>query len=598
MHRVRPSEPASPMIESNLFIALSWDPASAQEGIARTRKRLDDLSAGWWRSEKPGRLICSQPTAFHATGAGAALCLNRRRAIGADGTAYDADSLSALIHRQTPLDALGMAAPFAAAWFDPADGVVRTATDPYGIGQLFVCEGEGIAGVSNSASFLARIFGQGLDRQALTGFALFGAFQRCDTPYAGVEKTSPDKAIVLRHGRRMEEAIPRIASSGSTGSGLAGLGENLRGIVRRQSDAAPEADLQLSGGLDSRLILAALPPDRRKRHRAFTIGTPDSPDVRIASAICEHLGMRHKIVDVASFDTLDADGLHQIFERAAIGFDRSANPVDKAAQLLIEPQIDCGVWFNGQNGELIRGFYYPGQPLDAKPSAALARRLLDWRLTSNDMVDPRLFPADEYAALRARAEETAVATLMSFDGSWSMALDRYYLTARMQRWAGNGIDNLINSVGYLCPFFDPAFVEPALAMRADDKLYSRGAYRILAGLDRALASFPLDSGIRPLTLVEAPLQARFGEVAQFWKKAAAKVKGKLSRHRRAVLGSSTAATLWHRHGLYRRLPHSAMVSTGFFDSAALEDIVSGRWLPDRPTLGFVLMMAALVEGTG
>lgn len=577
--------------ETNLFIGLSWAPGSEAEPVRRLLARLERIVGGWWRVARPGRLVCAQPSAFRGTDERSPLCMTTPLAVSRAGRACGPDAV--FEHLDRGEEARSMAAPFAAVWLDPGTGSLRAGVDAFAIGQLFAVETEHISAVSNSATLLARVFERGLDARALVGFSLFGAFHGGHTPFEGVGKIGPDQAIEFRDARPRGISAGRPATAPSTS--VDELTERLRSTVIRLSDAAPDADLQLSGGLDSRLILAALPPERRRRHRAVTIGAPEAPDVRIAAAICERLGLRHEVVDVAVFDDLDADGLHRLLRRAARGFDCSANPLDKAALLMAEREADSRIWFNGQNGEILRGFYYPGQALGAAPSAARARRLLSWRLAANDLVDERLFNADVYPELRSRAEAEAVNLLCSFEGAWSASLDRFYLHERMQRWAGNGIDNLINRTGYLCPFFDRGVVETALALPHDLKRHGRAAFMALSTLDRDLADMPLDSGMRPLAIVESPLRARSAELVHFAKKAAGRIKRKLTGERRAALGSDAAALLWSRHELNARLPFSAMAATGLFDRHALEEVVTGRWLPDRPTLGFVLMAAELSE---
>ena len=40
----------------------------------------------------------------------------------------------------------------------------------------------------------------------------------------------------------------------------------------------PDAELQLTGGLDSRILLAAIPPSMRRNSRVMTLTVPDSED--------------------------------------------------------------------------------------------------------------------------------------------------------------------------------------------------------------------------------------------------------------------------------------------------------------------------------
>jgi asparagine synthase (glutamine-hydrolysing) len=369
----------------------------------------------------------------------------------------------------------------------------------------------------------------------------------------------------------------------------------VRAIATRLSDAIPDAYLQLSGGLDRRLFLAALPAERRRRHRVVTIGGSASPDVRIARAITSRLDLRHEVIDTGSVERLGAQELHDTLQAAVHGYDFASNPIDKVSLMLANRQMGGGGCFNGQNGEILRGFYFPGQPLARRPDEALAQGLIRMRLEANDRVDPSLFPPERYRESRSRAEARAVRRLVSLGATWSDALDRFYLYERMQRWAGNGLSNFLSDRVYLCPFLDPDFVTASLAVPARARSNSRAAFELLAALDPELAAIPLDSGLRPSLVVEAPLRAQLAEAGYIVDKAVARLKRSLKGGGRATLGSATVAQLWHRHRLFERLPGDSLLATGLFEPTALDALLTGRLLPDRPTLGFLLMMAELVR---
>lgn len=153
--------------------------------------------------------------------------------------------------------------------------------------------------------------------------------------------------------------------------------------------------------------------------------------------------------------------------------------------------------FGGQNGESFRGFFYPGQPLEAEPDEALARRLVSWRLRANDQVDLKLLQTDGFLGRVAEIEQNLVGRLLNYGGPWYHALDRFYLEERMQRWVGAGSSNRFIDRTSLYPFFDEDVVAAALSLDGFDKKDSAAAYNMLVDIDLDLAKIALDNGIVP-----------------------------------------------------------------------------------------------------
>lgn len=452
-------------------------------------------------------------------------------------------------------------------------------TDHWGLGHVFCVAQAGVAAFASSATLLAQLFDLEPDADALMEFALFGTFTGTDSPFRGVTK------LAAGHRARAEAGRLTFTRWFAPQPPRHDLATAFSQAVARMNMAAPDADLELSGGLDSRLILAAMPRAERPRHRAITLGDAASGDVRVATGIAGREGLEHRVIGLADLAALDADQLHGLLVDAAFGYDFGANPVDKAP--LVHAATSSAARFGGQNGEILRGFYYPGQPLARAPEPALAERLIDWRLIANDRVASRLFAPDTYAAYRARARDRMRDRLLSYGGNWGETLDRFYLDERMQRWVGISCGNRFVDRLQLYPFFDPEVVAAAMALPASDKADSRAAYRLLVQLDPGLAALPLDNGIVPAR-PSGMLRRRAAGLLR-------KLGQRLGGGARATLGSSALIGLWHRHRLFERLDRDRLEAYGFLDRATLEAILRGEMVPDRATLGFVLMLSGIKE---
>lgn len=572
-----------PAFVGNRFMGASWRPGADAGVLGRLREAI----RGWAMVEGPGWLLASERADAWGEIPGVAVALGRRAAFDRKTAAFHPPGEVAwrlASHGETAFS--DMAPPFRAAWAQRAEELVHGETDAFGLGQVFVGRGDGAAFLSSSATLLADILGAPLSAERLAGYALFGGFIAEETPFAVVDKLMAGTRVTLSRGRL--EIAQRTAGSRSG----ADLTAAFRGAVDAMLRAAPEAELELSGGLDSRLILAAMSGEARRGRRAITIGVAGEPsdDVTVARELAAGQGLDWTLLDAGGVGRLDGPTLSGLLRDTAIAYDHLANPLDKVTLVLAARGRTVEARFGGQNGEILRGFYYPAQPLRASPSEALARSLIAMRLQANDQVESAVLAAGVRAELRAAAETRMARLLLSFGGTWGQTLDQFYLAQRMQNWVGSSTGHRLMDHAPLYPFFDPDFVAAAMATPSAEKLNSRVACGLLDDLDPDLARMPLAGGVVPARAASA------GHLSDFWLDAQ-RVTGRLARRlkgrTRPTLGSQTVAQHWRRLGLHAELPVDRLARTGLFDVAALDAIASGSRLPSRPTLGFLLMMASL-----
>ncbi len=571
----------------NRFVGATW----RRGANAAVLKRLRAAIGGWTVVEGDGWLVAGELAPACAETAKLALVLGRERMFDrAQASFPNAKDLLKTMGRQGRAALDGMAPPFRAVWADKALGAVHGEADLFGIGHVFSAQADGFSALASSATLLADILGAATSPETLAGYAVFGVFLAEETPFAGVTKLKAGETVTLEAGR--------LATSARALPGVSGADcrEAFEASVLAMLKAAPDAELELSGGLDSRLILAAMPPDARRGRRSITIGVAADPsgDVTVARALAESEGLDWSILDVGGMAALDGPSLDWLLSRAVAAYDHMANPVDKIALMTAGVGRKVDARFGGQNGEILRGFYYPAQPLDAAPSEALARQLIAVRLEANDRADDAILAPHVRKDLRAAAEERMTAQLLSYSGNWGQTLDRYYLAQRMQNWVGVSAGNRFVGHAPLYPFFDPDFVAAAMAAPSGDKLNSRSAYRLLAQIDPKLAARPLDNGVIPAAAGTAsPLAGRLADLRMDIDRVAKRVRRRLAGVGRATLGSQTVAQQWHSLALHKTLPLDRLARSGLFDPAALDRIAAGTLVLDRPTLGFLLLAAGL-----
>ena len=563
-------------LKGNRFIAVSSRDLTQ---IAAVRKRFAD----WNFVEREGLFLASERTDCFANDGMSSV-------VFAVPLQYDLTTGQVFAPKQALNRSVTPHFASPAAWARLEGCRVICSADKYGLSQLYVHQASSFAVIANSATLLSEVCGAELDFGALTGFALLGSFIDTDTAFSGVSKLSAGCDVVLENGSALISKSPLDYSGNSAGEGLR---DHFVTAVTRMRTAFPDAELELSGGLDSRLILAAIPQGQRPRHRAFSIGSVDSPDVRIASELAAKFGMTHRLASTDAWYSVDAQGFSTLLADICVGYDHAANPIDKLAIVSAGGDDDGRARFGGQNGEILRGFFYPAQQLSAMPHAGLARRLVEWRLFANDRVNERLFVIPDYTKRREQIATRLIDRLLSYGAPWYRALDGFYLDERMQRWVGAGCNNRFITRTSLYPFFDPSVIDAAMQLEGDEKRDSFAAYRLLMELDPELAALPLDNGIVPADVVIG--RGGVSKLRRTVSKVADKLHQRLLGGSRATLGSGEAVARWHALGLHRDLPVDALKATGFLAPDALDAIVAGTMKLDRASLGFLLMMTSLVR---
>lgn len=567
------------------MLAATW----AGDAASRRVDEITEALTGWRLIRGPGWLIAGENGASTAETELIAAATTVQHVFDRDaGVLRDARSLAVNLQEDATGVVGRLGAPFRLLWAEKASGVVHGAADSSGLGHLFTTRSADMALCSSSASLLARLTGARPSRVSLAAFAQFGAFPFDATPYQGIAKLPAGSRLSSEAGEM------RIADAPFPATVAPDLEGAFAGAVEAMLRAAPQAALELSGGLDSRLILAAMPRSERSGRVAITLDDSGgrSAEARIAREVAEATELDHRLVPLG-LDLLDGDRLLGLLDRTIDGYDHMANPLDKLPLVLAGQDHDEVARFGGQNGEIIRGFYYPMQPLDRRASAELVEKLVDWRLIANDRASPRLFsPAGADAMATAREEMRRA--LSTFQGSWGEALDQFYLRYRMQAWAGNAASNRFVGRAILWPFFDDRFLHAAMALPAARKDQSKVAYQLLLTLDRLLAAIPLDNGHRPDAFARGGLRVRATKWSTTLRKGSRKLVQRLIPAATAVIGSDRLIAAWREQGGFRALDADRLASLDLFDEDAIEALTSGAWTPDRATLGFVLLCNRIV----
>ncbi len=196
---------------------------------------------------------------------------------------------------------------FAAVVFDRGARVVRLVTDRYGYGYVYWRHRERrLVWSTTLAAFTADVVVPAVDRLAARQFLSLGHLVGSRSWFEGVSLLPPgsvltydleqDRIALQRYWHWRD--LPERAHPPDLPTAAEELGRRFTTAVARRCSATKVTGVFLSGGLDSRAVLAAAPPEAPLH--AVSFGQEGSADLAVARRVAELRGVRHDVV------TLDA----------------------------------------------------------------------------------------------------------------------------------------------------------------------------------------------------------------------------------------------------------------------------------------------------
>jgi asparagine synthase (glutamine-hydrolysing) len=484
-----------------------------------------------------------------------------------------------------------MASPISACLRRGKDGPIEMLTDVCGLRHVYVRRGHGWVAAGTSSLALALLEPTELDEESVLGFALAGNYDGTRTPYRNVAKIPNGCRAVLRAGdlavdRYLDEDLH--PAPGSDAELIREGVETLTALVEGacSSQAGPPT-LELSGGLDSRGLLAALTPSRRRQARMLTLGTPEQADWRVATELARQVGAEHQFVDLRTLSTLSPQESWQLVERSAVRHDASSGAVATGVLDWVEAQVPQGPRFNGINGEYGRGRFYAGQrsgPLTAKRVERLAR----WRVFANDAADPWLFAPGVIEDARTATVGRLQEEFAGYGTDWLRATDDHFLYGRMQRWCGIDFSASCLDRPILAPYFCTPFLVWARRLDEDQKRSSRLFSAVIEAMSPDLAEVPLVTGVSPKDLARPSTGTRVRQQALAARRISRKVRQRLTPGTDtppvgAASLSSQVLSWWTANpGLL-----DPLTKTPWLDASAVKAVAEGARIPSASSVGFL-----------
>jgi hypothetical protein len=360
-----------------------------------------------------------------------------------------------------------------------------------------MCAYRNATGTVWSTSFLATAAGAGthvLDQQGAWEYIFQGASFGESTALASVKRVDPEKWYdpLSGVGHARPDLLPRDRVRNVPFDELVGVAtraiENVFDVICGEFHG--RIDTALSGGYDSRLILAALRA-RGEQPRVHVYGNEQDSDVQIAKSIAAGEGFElEHVVKGSLVGPLSADALAQAVERNFFAFD--ATPPDgifETGSDLITRQgrmASGHLALNGGGGEIFRNFYY----------------LLDRRYGVDDLMSAfysRFDPQDcspqfdSAAYLNALAQKVLAAVKTTEPAFDRNDIERTYPLFRCRYWMSHNtsINNIVGRA--ITPLVNVRAIREALSVPIRFKTHGRLEAAMIEKLDPRLARYRSNS---------------------------------------------------------------------------------------------------------
>jgi len=184
---------------------------------------------------------------------------------------------------------------FSVAIYQPASGRLLLVTDPFFSRPIYYCRmGEGLVFSSRFNALVAcgALDGGRLDMTAVMQFFTFQHCQYESTYYREARAMLPSSVLEFAGGRvstRRYWRLHYVPDEGTEEEFVERLAEGIRRSVRLRTGNGVRTGVLLSGGLDSRTLVAASDAPMR----AYTVGDYMNREVRTARRVARTKGWRH-----------------------------------------------------------------------------------------------------------------------------------------------------------------------------------------------------------------------------------------------------------------------------------------------------------------
>lgn len=245
-----------------------------------------------------------------------------------------------------------------------------------------------------------KAFKREINSEAVADFFAFGEFVDDKTFFREIKIMAPASIITYYRGNLTVEKYWEFKYEAdydkSEDEFVSDLIRTFKKSVEIRMEDKLHYGIGLSGGLDSRTVLAGLIPEKRKDIIAYTFGKKDCNEVKIAKKVAHRMGINHFILEATPEIIMESSerGVWLTDGRNSIGFSH-AYPIFA----LIRDKID--VIFDGWALDLTLGGSYLGKDvMECKSEDLLANMLFNKRRLFKDSELQNLFSSNYYNMIK------------------------------------------------------------------------------------------------------------------------------------------------------------------------------------------------------
>lgn len=350
--------------------------------------------------------------------------------------------------------------------------------------------------LSGSSLLLAALDQCTLDATACQEFLHTGVLYQDRTLFNEVRKLSAGTVYwfagkELRNQHRYWDASEFEPESLDGHHAVSLLWESLTRAVKKISRVFKRPVCDLTGGYDSRALVAAFLSAAGPTFEATVSGPADSADSVVSKGLASLAGLAHRRFDTNGLITL-ADVKNALFFT-----DGEYDLVEYARILSIHRALaaEFNISINGSFGELARGYWWELLvPRTGKRGRLSAAKLARSRYVPRNGLHS-LFRAEIKLRLVPHFAEVIEQTNRGlFDTPNTFQMDHAYLKMRMQRWQGRIASSTNRLWPCLSPFMFSSVLEVMLRTTGALRKRSLMVREMLARFQPKFASFPLEHG--------------------------------------------------------------------------------------------------------
>ena len=404
---------------------------------------------------------------------------------------------------------------------------VELVTDPIGVEQVYVHEGDGWSLASNSAGLVQRAIGAtAIDPLGASMFLTLDWVGSDRTLRAGVHAMPGGQVWSWGEGRRTWDrreywSITAVAGLGSRIVDEALAAEVAEPLTRFCAAAAAVGgtpNAPLTGGKDSRLLADILIAGGIPA-RYWTKGDPGSVDVAIGRQVAARYGLDHRVMNRPTQEVEGRDPTLDVAAEFPTLSTEFVSQNDGLASLFLIGNIQgqparvdrLSVTFSAMCAESSRYAYMRSYLFEGGASLARTEAYLPYMVASHPKA---LVSGGAYRRSRryvrdlVRAAHEAGAAVENLP-------TMFYLLERCRRWAANNPRELAQTEDKVLPFLTRPYVTSALSIVPDERLTERLHYRMMEMLvPGSSADPPFDKPWRTLERLPASRRIRNGVMSR------------------------------------------------------------------------------------